>query len=268
MTSTSQAAYTVLFYLLAASSVLLAIAVANAPRLLRAAVYLMGVLMVSAGLYVMLGAEFLAGIQVLVYVGGIVVLIVFAIMLTRSSELQIDDPPPRRKFLAALASLAFLLLTCSALWSTPFPALRAEDASGKRLDDAKEIGMKLLDQGSNGYVLPFEIISLLLLTAVIGGIVVARKTPPRNQPFTSGGDRPGEADFQLPRSQREGGEGILPSRLAGASPAESLAQGPATETATATETTEETAWGQDVPATQGRDGPAAHGQDARATGGH
>lgn len=68
--------------------------------------------------------------------------------------------------------------------------------------NTEAIGMKLLDTGSNGYVLPFEIISVLLLAAMIGGIVVARKTPPREQPFTTGGDLPGEAQVNLPRSQR------------------------------------------------------------------
>jgi NADH:ubiquinone oxidoreductase subunit 6 (subunit J) len=86
----SDAVYTILFYVIASMALALAIAVTTSRRLLRAAVYLMGVLLMSAGLYVMLGAEFLAGVQILVYVGGIVVLIVFAVMLTRSAELQMD----------------------------------------------------------------------------------------------------------------------------------------------------------------------------------
>jgi NADH-quinone oxidoreductase subunit J len=195
------AAYTVLFYVFAAFAVLLAIGVTNAPRLLRAAVYLMGVLMASAGMYVLLGAEFLAGIQVLVYVGGIVVLIVFAVMLTRSAELQVDNPSPKRKWLAAVASATFLAFVGAVFWTTQFPT--ANQAGGPS-NDVLAIGKALLDQSADGYVLPFEIVSLLLLAALIGGVVVARKTPPPGQPFTSGGDLPGEADFQLPHSQREG----------------------------------------------------------------
>jgi hypothetical protein len=60
----------------------------------------------------------------------------------------------------------------------------------------------LLDNGAGGYVLPFETVSVLLLVAAIGGIVVARKTPPPDQPFTSGGDRTGEADVRMPNTQR------------------------------------------------------------------
>ena len=196
----TEAVYTILFYVLAAMAVVLALAVVNARRLLRAAIYLMGVLAASAGLYVMLGAEFLAGIQVLVYVGGIVVLIVFAIMLTRSAELLEDDPSLHRKIAGAIVSIMFLAVTGGILWATPFARLSEGGPAG---DSARLIGQKLLDTGPQGYVLPFELISLLLLAAAIGGIVVARKTPPPDQPFTSGGDRPGEAEVQLPLRQSD-----------------------------------------------------------------
>jgi len=201
MTVTPEAAYTVIFYLIAAVAVVLAVAVVTARRLLRAAIFLMGVLFMSAGLYVLLDAPFLAGIQVLVYVGGIVVLIVFAVMLTHSEALQMDNPPVRRKVLASLAAAAFLLMTGGVFSTTEFYALRDGVPPA---DSTRAIGMSLLDAGPAGYVLPFEVVSLLLLAAVIGGIVVARKVPPPAQPFTSGGDMPGEADFQRPRSQRDG----------------------------------------------------------------
>jgi NADH-quinone oxidoreductase subunit J len=197
-----EAVSTVLFYVIGATAILAALAVVNARRLLRAAIYLMGVLLASAGLYIMLSAEFLAGVQVLVYVGGIVVLIVFAIMLTRSAELQEDNPSLLRKFLGGIASIGFLLVMVAALGSSEFPLLRDGPAP---TDAPKAIGRQLLDFGAGGFVLPFEIVSLLLLAAVIGGIVVARKTAPRRQPFTSGGDRPEEVRYTLPKTQREDG---------------------------------------------------------------
>lgn len=195
----AQAVYTLLFYVIGGMAMLLALAVTLSPRLLRAAVYLMGVLLMSAGLYVMLGAEFLAGIQVLVYVGGIVVLIVFAVMLTRSTQIQLVRPPLHRTFLAALAAAAFAAVSGSILATTQFAGLNtalAPDGS------ARAIGRKLLDTGSDGYVLPFEVISMLLLAVMIGGIVIARKTPAPGQPLTTGGDLPGEADFKKPKRQR------------------------------------------------------------------
>jgi NADH-quinone oxidoreductase subunit J len=196
-----QAAYNLIFYVFAAASVLLALAVVNERKLLRAAVALMGVLTVSAALYIMLSAEFLAGVQVLVYVGGIVVLIVFAIMLTRSAELFEDHPAPLRRTLGAIGSITFLGSTLWVFKSSTFAVATAPAVAAP--EDAKAIGLRLLDYTATGYVLPFEIISLLLLAAVIGGIVVARKTAPNEQPFTSGGDLPGEADFELPRTQRD-----------------------------------------------------------------
>jgi NADH-quinone oxidoreductase subunit J len=191
--------FTILFYLFAAMAIIGAIAVTISRRLLRAAIYLMAVLLVTAAFYVMLGAEFLAGIQVLVYIGGIVVLIVFAVMLTQSAHLQLDTPPRYRKIAAALAAIAFAVISSAALLLSDFNITKNAAAPA---ENARAIGLQLLDRGPNGYVLPFEIISVLLLAAVIGGIVIARKTPPPDQPFTSGGDMPNEADITLPKSQR------------------------------------------------------------------
>ncbi|OFZ20407.1 MAG: hypothetical protein A2X94_08300 [Bdellovibrionales bacterium GWB1_55_8] len=169
----NEAILTVLFYSFAAFSVLLALAVVTSRRILRAAVYLMGVLVSSAALFLMLGAEFLAGVQILVYVGGIVVLLVFAVMLTRSVELLEDRPSMIRKLTGFLAAGSFFAVSVAVLSMTQFPVLR----DGARPDsNVAAIGRKLLDYGPEGYVLPFEVISLLLLSAVIGGIVIARKT--------------------------------------------------------------------------------------------
>jgi NADH-quinone oxidoreductase subunit J len=200
MTITPEAMTTVLFYGLGAVIVAFALAVVRARKLLRAAIYLMGVLFMSAGLYLLLGAPFLAGIQVLVYVGGIVVLIVFAVMLTHSEQLQMDNPPALRKVLGFLAAAGFLVLTIGVFQVTDFAAIRA---GYPPTDSTKAIGHGLLGFGADGYVLPFEIISLLLLAAAIGGIVIARKVPPPGQPFTSGGDFSGEADLVRPRSQAD-----------------------------------------------------------------
>jgi NADH-quinone oxidoreductase subunit J len=189
----------VLFYLLGAAAIGLALAVVNSRRLLRAAIYLMAVLLASAGLYVMLRAYFLAGIQVLVYVGGIVVLIVFAVMLTRSADLLADKPSRLRQALGGVASIGFLVLTAAVFLTSAFPVGVGGPAPPS---DTVAIGRRLLDAGPGGFVLPFEIVSLLLLAAVLGGIVVSRKTPPPDQPFTTGGDLPGEADTTRPLQQR------------------------------------------------------------------
>jgi NADH-quinone oxidoreductase subunit J len=192
--------YTIVFYAFAAIAIALAFAVVMEKQLLRAAVALMGVLAVCAGFYLMLGAEFLAGVQVLVYVGGIVVLIVFAIMVTLSAELQEDRPDVGRRLLGGAASLAFFLLTAGVLMTQSFAQNPGGPPPG---NNTEAIGLRLLDYGATGYVLPFEVVSILLLVAILGGIVIARKTPPLDQPFTSGGDAAGEVDITRPKSQDE-----------------------------------------------------------------
>lgn len=197
---TGPAVFTILFYVLVVAALALAFVVVSARKLLRAAVALMAVLSVSAGFYFMLEAEFLAGIQILVYVGGIVVLIVFAIMLTRSADLQEDNPSFLRKSLGGIASLLFFLTNVVVFRTSPF--LQTIETKPV-VDNTRAIGRALMDFGPTGYVLPFEVVSLLLLAALIGGIVIARKIPPPDQPFSSGGDLPGEADFASPFNQSD-----------------------------------------------------------------
>lgn len=183
------AVHTLLFYFTAISSLLLALITVTNRRLLRAAVGLMGVLILTSAFYLLLDAEFLAGVQILVYVGGIVVLMVFAIMLTQRVDLREDLPSPGRRKLALLVSLGLILGPGLICVTAPFPV----DTTLPRVSDhTLEIGKALLDPGAQGFVLPFEIISLLLLAAAVGGIVIARKTPPEHQPLTTGGDLPNE----------------------------------------------------------------------------
>ena len=189
-----------MFYGLALAIIGLALISVNTRQLLRAALALMGLLTLSAGLYVMLHAEFLAGVQILVYVGGIVVLIVFAVMLTRSTELMEDHPLPLTRWLGAIISITFMLVSIAALRTTTFPVQASTEPVG---DDVRKIGLALLERGATGYLLPFEVISLLLLVALIGGTVVARKTRPTDQPFTTGGDLKGEALAHAPLDQRD-----------------------------------------------------------------
>lgn len=194
-----QAMATILFYGFAAAAVVLALVVTTSRNLLRAAVCLMGVLTIQAAFYILLAADFLAGAQVLVYVGGIVVVIAFVVTLTRSSQLLMDHPSPLRMLLAMAVAVGFAVVSIAALWMS---ALHQPGMTHSTMDSTRAIGLALLDTGKTGYVLPFEVISVLLLAAMIGGIVIARKTPPSDQPFTSGGDQPGEADAALPKSQR------------------------------------------------------------------
>ncbi len=175
----SETVTTLLFYLFAFLAILLALGVVTARRILRAAVFLAGVLVCTAAFYIFLDMEFLAGIQVLVYIGGIVVLLVFAIMLTSSVEFVEERPSLMRKILGVMGAGAFFAVTVAAFVHTKYgfkpDGVRPES-------EVAEIGRKLLSYKADGYVLPFELISLLLLAALIGGIVIARKKSAAGSP--------------------------------------------------------------------------------------
>lgn len=147
-----------------------------ARNLLMAALCLMGLLGTTAVIYTLFGYGFLAGMQVLVYVAGTVVLIVFAIMLTHAHAIEDPWPTKARVAGAVLASAAFLACSGGALLAGQFPALPAQApvVADAGADPVREIGHLLLSSSSDGYLLPLELISLLLLVVLIGGIVLAK----------------------------------------------------------------------------------------------
>ena len=162
-----------LFYLFSLLTILFAVIAVTSPRILRAAVALMMALLGTAALYALSGAHFLAGIQVLVYVGGIVVLLVFAVMLTQNNELIEKRPSILRVTSGVIAAGSFLSISLFVLHSHAF---QIRDNSFVAFSDVSAIGRSFLNYGEGGYALPFEIISILLLAAIIGGIVIAKKT--------------------------------------------------------------------------------------------
>src|SRR3954468_24497015 len=121
-----------------------------------------------AGIYLILGAPLLAAAQVIVYIGAISVLILFAIMLT-----QTKDAPSRLVFQtqavpAAIASIVIAVLVALAIGATDWGGLPARVAV-----TARDLSKVMFDQ----FVLPFEVVSVLLLAAVIGGVFLAKREP-------------------------------------------------------------------------------------------
>lgn len=159
----------VIFYILAVIMVASAIASVSSRKMLRSVVYLLFTLVGVAGFYFLIDYNFLAAIQLTVYAGGIVVLIIFSVLLIHHIEMQLEDAKPKRKIFTAFICLLGLSLFLATIYSHPF------EAAGKSLTTTTaQIGTALLSLEKGGFILPFEVISVLLLSAMIGAIVIAR----------------------------------------------------------------------------------------------
>lgn len=188
----------VVFWILSVMAVVGALGVVMVPDLFRAALLLIVVFIAVAGFFVLLSAEFLAVVQVLIYVGAIAILIIFAVMLTR--DVQHGNLPNRMQMPAAvLAALLFAALVAVAV-DTQWEFLPAEQQERVDLVQTSAVttltGDVLTEAGITGpeeqsevqnagladllisdYVLPFEAVSLLLLAALIGALVLVRPDP-------------------------------------------------------------------------------------------
>ena len=155
------------FYLLAAITVGSALGVAFSDNVVYSAFALMGTLLGVAAMFVLLGADFLGLVQLLVYVGGILVLTLFAVMLThRIADVRVSNRAVGRLPGFVLVGIVFgwmVHVAGRAHWVVGDPGAPAPTTYG--------IGNLLLTQ----YVLPFEVASIVLLAALIGAIVVSRK---------------------------------------------------------------------------------------------
>ncbi len=161
----------IMFFIFSAIIVVFSILTVTSRRILRAATFLLFVLVSTAGLYFMLRFNFLAAIQLTLYAGGIVVLIIFSILLTSQVGAKLEMPSLTKKIFALIAAAAGALLCILTILQYKFPET-AIIAGRTNIDD---IGKALTNTGKYGYALPFEVISILLLAAMIGSIVIAKK---------------------------------------------------------------------------------------------
>ncbi len=154
------------FWILAAVAVIAALGVVLLNGVFRSALALVACFLMVAGLYITLSADFLAAVQVLVYVGAISVLIILAIMMTRN--VQHGNPGNRFALPSLIIAILLLGIFVYAVTGTQWniSKIAPPDTTVATLAD------KLF--ASNGFVLPVEIAALMLLAAVIGAIVLAR----------------------------------------------------------------------------------------------
>jgi NADH-quinone oxidoreductase subunit J len=163
----------VIFYILAIWVLGAGVLAVTTRHIFRSAIYLLGSLVGIAGIYFWMEVEFIAAVQIVVYVGGIVVLIIFSIFLTQQSGLKMPATSVSRNQAALIAVLLGFLLTCSLINQYGFEAVNESFNL-----PVERIGTQMLNYGDGGFVLPFEVVSILLLAAMIGAIVIALKKNP------------------------------------------------------------------------------------------
>lgn len=161
----------IIFYIISACMLVTGLLAVTSRRIFRSAIWLLFSLVSIAALYFWMQVEFIAAVQIIVYVGGIVVLIIFSIFLTEQSGKRMPAPSVSRIIFSLLAALSGILFTCNLV--------------GRYFDDQRErgpfnvsmssIGEQMLSTTDHGYLLPFEVVSILLLAAMIGCIVIAMK---------------------------------------------------------------------------------------------
>jgi len=156
----------VAFGIIAAVMVASALRVVTTRDIVHAALYLVIVLAGVAALFLLVGAEFTGITQVLIYIGAVIVLFLFGIMLTRSDFDQDAETDHKRKFPAVLTALLLLAVMIGALVD------RFEDIE---LDPTPQTTAQVSDELFSQYIVPFEAVSVLLLAALIGAIVIARR---------------------------------------------------------------------------------------------
>ncbi len=160
-------AQNITFGLLAAVMGFSAIRVVTTKNVVHAALYLVLVLAGVAGIFILLAAEFLAIVQILVYIGAIVVLFLFGIMLTRAPIGRSNELDNDQRWAGAVVGLGLFALLGTILYDG-FSDTKLEGTEVGRTGD---VGISIFQT----YVIPFEVISILLLAALVGAVVIARR---------------------------------------------------------------------------------------------
>jgi NAD(P)H-quinone oxidoreductase subunit 6 len=180
--------YAIMFYALCALILVSSAVVALSANIIYSAFSLLFAFIGVGLIYAMLSADFLAITQLLLYVGGILVLILFAVMLTSQIEESKRSNPSVSRWLALLTAAGLFGLLTAAVLLAPWKQQEGEPPFGPM---TAGIGNSLL----GSYLLPFEVVSVLLVVGLIGAVVVARK---ETRPFGSA-----QADPEHGRTDRE-----------------------------------------------------------------
>lgn len=166
-----------MYFIVALSMIVFSILAVTTRKILRAATYLLFTLFAAAVVYFMMDYEFLGAVQIAVYAGGIVVLFVFAILLTSHPGDNSERLTSRSRVLGLIAAILFFGTTAYSLLVRSGVVSHMTSATKPAMDalTMDTVGTALMGTGHGQFLLPFEAISVLLLACIIGGVVIARK---------------------------------------------------------------------------------------------
>lgn len=162
------------FYFLSFIAVFAAIVMVVKVNPVHSALALIVTLLASAGLYLMLYAPFMAAVQIVLYAGGILVMFLFVMMLVNIDQLYVEKMM-NKQWLAALAATAVLAVLMLELFFRGAKTLPQHIVDMGEQNNVQQIGQLLYGRSTGYYMFPFEIASLLLLVAVVGAVVMAKK---------------------------------------------------------------------------------------------
>ena len=163
----------IFFYIIAAAILGFSILSVTSRKILRAATFLLFVLISTAALYFLLQVHFLAAVQLMVYAGGIAVLIIFSILLTSNVDFTFEKIDWKKQLFSGLLALGGAAITILTLLQFNFKALVQTQTV---TPDIRSFGRAFLSYDDGGFVLPFEVITGLLLAAMVAAIMVAKKS--------------------------------------------------------------------------------------------
>ncbi|MBE6295488.1 MAG: NADH-quinone oxidoreductase subunit J [Bacteroidales bacterium] len=161
----------IIFSGLAFMMVIAALFAVTSSKIMRATTLLLFVLFGTAGLYFMLHYTFLGAVQITVYAGGIVVLLIFVVLLLGKGSVDVTQTSMRRYLAGTVTAMTGMIITIYLVNTTQF-AQGTVNADGVAM---RELGLALMGTEKYNYILPFEVMSVLLLACTVGAILIARK---------------------------------------------------------------------------------------------
>lgn len=163
---------TITFYILALIIAVFSVLAVTSKKVIRSATYLLFVLLATAGLYLLLNYHYLFAVQVTVYAGGIMILFIMAIFLTHKPGVDVKTKAASKVKISAALAFAGVILCGYIIVKN---VTRVYDYVQGSEMKVQELGATMMGTEKYQYLLPFEVISLLLLACIIGAILIARK---------------------------------------------------------------------------------------------